>query len=154
MSTCYTRTRQHARGYTHDKRGGDYPSPRAWAWEGGRLDRREREKGHNVLFLSFFLHFFRSFFLGFRRPNLITGLSGWGTPDYFRGLLSFFLFFLSWGFLTKWLVKVWLEEVFSFGLADICSFVLTIFIVRAPNYMLAEPLPNFKNFNLRKFIKE
>jgi len=25
--------------------------------------------------------FFLSFFLGFRRPNLITGLSGWGTPD-------------------------------------------------------------------------
>jgi len=25
---------------------------------------------------------FLSFFLGFRRPNLITGLSGWWTPDY------------------------------------------------------------------------
>jgi len=25
--------------------------------------------------------FFLSFFLGFRRPNLITGLSGWRTPD-------------------------------------------------------------------------
>jgi len=25
---------------------------------------------------------FLSFFLGFRRPNLITGLSGWRTPDY------------------------------------------------------------------------
>jgi len=24
---------------------------------------------------------FLSFFLGFRRPNLITGLSGWRTPD-------------------------------------------------------------------------
>jgi len=24
---------------------------------------------------------FFSFFLGFRRPNLITGLSGWRTPD-------------------------------------------------------------------------
>ena len=30
----------------------------------------------------FFLSFFLSFFLGFRRPNLITGLSGWRTPDY------------------------------------------------------------------------
>jgi len=29
------------------------------------------------LLLSFFL----SFFLGVRRPNLITGLSGWRTPD-------------------------------------------------------------------------
>ena len=26
-------------------------------------------------------HFFLSFFLGFRRPNLINGLSGWRTPD-------------------------------------------------------------------------
>ena len=25
--------------------------------------------------------FFLSFFLGFRRPNLSTGLSGWRTPD-------------------------------------------------------------------------
>ena len=27
------------------------------------------------------MYFFLSFFLGFRRPNLITGLSGWQTPD-------------------------------------------------------------------------
>jgi len=27
------------------------------------------------------LSFFLSFFLGFRRPNLITGLSGWQAPD-------------------------------------------------------------------------
>ena len=49
--TCHTCTRKHARRYTHDTRGGDYPSPRAWAWEGGRewrLDRREREKCHGV----------------------------------------------------------------------------------------------------------
>jgi len=32
-------------------------------------------------FLSFFLSVFLSFFLGFRRPNLITGPSGWRTPD-------------------------------------------------------------------------
>jgi len=25
--------------------------------------------------------FFLSFFLGFRRPNLVNGLSGWRTPD-------------------------------------------------------------------------
>jgi len=30
---------------------------------------------------SFSEFFFLSFFLGFRRPNLITGLSGWRTPD-------------------------------------------------------------------------
>jgi len=34
--------------------------------------------------------FFLSFFLGFRRPNLITGLSGWRTPDS-SSFLSFFL---------------------------------------------------------------
>jgi len=28
---------------------------------------------------------FLSFFLGFWRPNLITGLSGWRTPDYLSG---------------------------------------------------------------------
>jgi len=34
------------------------------------------------IFLSFFLTcFFLSFFLGFQRPNLITGLSGWRTPN-------------------------------------------------------------------------
>ena len=31
-----------------------------------------------VLFENFFIYFF----LGFRRPNIITGLSGWRTPDY------------------------------------------------------------------------
>ena len=34
------------------------------------------------LFVSWWFHyFFLSFFLGLRRPNLITGLSGWRTPD-------------------------------------------------------------------------
>jgi len=49
--TCHACARKHARGYTQDTRGGDYPSQRAWAWEGGRewrLDRTEREKGHGV----------------------------------------------------------------------------------------------------------
>jgi len=36
-----------------------------------------------ALFVRLFVlsHTFLSFFLGFRRPNLITGLSGWRTPD-------------------------------------------------------------------------
>jgi len=35
-----------------------------------------------LIFLFIFLClFFLSFFLYFRRPNLITGLSGWRTPD-------------------------------------------------------------------------
>jgi len=38
-----------------------------------------------IIFIFFFSWdggtFFLSFFLGFRRPNLITGLSGWRTPD-------------------------------------------------------------------------
>jgi len=36
---------------------------------------------HNTGIVDRFFSFF-SFFLGFWRPNLITGLSGWRTPDY------------------------------------------------------------------------
>ena len=36
-----------------------------------------RHHGETALFKSFL-----SFFLGFRRPNLITGLSGWRAPDW------------------------------------------------------------------------
>ena len=44
--TCHACTCKHACGYTHDTRGEDYPSPRAWTLEGGEgggwTEERER----------------------------------------------------------------------------------------------------------------
>ena len=42
----------------------------------------------------FFLSFFLSFFLGFRRPNLITGLSGWRASYTIFGIVTPFPFWI------------------------------------------------------------
>jgi len=53
----------------------------AWyAWSS--LDYSRLETCRGLIFLSFFLIRFLSFFVGFRRPNLITGLSGCRTPNW------------------------------------------------------------------------
>jgi len=53
------------------------------AWGTGMLGQSVVGKGHGRggLFGCLFGVAFLSFFLGFRRPNLITGLSGWRAPN-------------------------------------------------------------------------
>jgi len=43
--------------------------------------RYDFEHSASICIVMYVIYLILSFFLGFRRPNLITGLSGWRTPD-------------------------------------------------------------------------
>ena len=73
-----THSLSHGLKYIHHHTNVTWTS-RFW---GSDIKLEKTPKSHaNTLYDMICQYYFFSFFLGFRRPNLITGLSGWRTPD-------------------------------------------------------------------------